>query len=225
MKVQVDEAIILAAGQGLRLRPLTEDTPKCLIPVGGKSMLRHQVEWLVKNKISKIIVTFNQKVGGRKMISYVKELQKRCPRVEFVVSEEEQGLGTAGGVKKAISNIEREEFFVINADDLTDVNLDNLRRIGSNCITVGHQVSDWGVVRLRGNRVVEFVEKPLLPYWINIGIYLLGKEVESLLPNKGSLEKDVFSSLKDLKAYRYRGRWVTINTVKDLQEAEWSVGV
>ena len=218
MKIQIDEAIVLAGGQGLRLRPLTEDTPKCLIPVGGKSMLRRQVEWLVKNKIDKIIITFNQRIGGKKMRLYVKELQKRCPRVEFVVSEEEQGLGTAGGVKKAISNIEREEFFVINADDLTDVDLGNLRRIGSNCITVGHRASSWGVVGLRGNRVVEFEEKPKLPYWVNIGIYLLNKEI--VLPDKGSLEKDVFPGLRGLKACRYEGRWVTVNTLKDLQEAE-----
>lgn len=206
------EIIILVGGFGKRLQPLTKDIPKCMVPVNGHPMLDYHLKWLSLFKIDKMVLACGYKW---------QEIKKHYGS-QFVYSVEAEPLGTAGAIKMALDDIDGDEFFVLNADDITDVNLNEFRKCGSNAITLARFHSNFGIVETNDNKVVSFKEKPLLPYWASVGLYLLNKSIKSKLPDKGSIEKEVFPKI-ELKAYKHSGFWMTVNSIKDLEEFEEAV--
>lgn len=205
------EMIILAGGLGKRLRPLSDEIPKCMVPVNGKPLLDYQLERLKGFDIGKIVVA----------CGYKWEKIRQHYGSRFVYSVEEEPLGTAGALKLASGHIESEDFIVLNADDVTDVDMGRLWKMGSNTTAVAHFHSNFGIVDIEGSHIVQFREKPLLPYWANVGLHVLNKKIR--LPEKGSLEQDILPELAKqgkLKAYMHEGFWKTVNTVKDLEEIE-----
>ena len=203
------KAIILCGGLGTRLKPLTNNKPKALIEVGGKPLIEWQLKWLKKYGIKRkdVILACGYKYEGLK--EYFGDSVK--------YSIEKEPLGTAGALKQALNFIEQEEFLVFNVDDLNNINLNELKKVGSNLICVARPRSPFGVVEIKDNKVVRFIEKPLLDIWVSMGVYLLNKDIENVLPDKGSLERDVFPKI-DLKVYKHEGYWYTINTIKQAQE-------
>lgn len=206
------EMIILVGGFGKRLQPLTDDIPKCMVPVNGRPMLDYHLKWLSKYKIDKMVLACGYKW---------EEIKKHYGQ-RFVYSVEGEPLGTAGAIKMALDKIDGDEFFVLNADDVTDVNLNEFNKCGSNAIALARFHSNFGIVETSGKHVTSFKEKPLLPYWASTGLYLLNKRIKSRLPDKGSLEKEVFPKI-ELKAFKHNGFWMTVNTTKDLEEFEEAI--
>jgi len=206
------EIIILVGGFGKRLQPLTKDIPKCMVPVNGRPMLDYHLKWLSLFKIEKMVLA----------CGYKWQEIKRHYGSRFVYSVETETLGTAGAIKMALDDVEDDEFFVLNADDITDVDLNEFRKCGSNAIALARFHSNFGIVETNGNKVVSFKEKPLLPYWASVGLYLLNKTIKSKLPDKGSIEKEVFPKI-ELKAYKHSGFWATVNSIKDLEEFEEAI--
>ena len=202
------EAIILCGGEGMRLRPLTENVPKALVKVKGKPLIDYQMEWLKKYNVSKIILACGH---------LSEKLRKHCGK-DVLYSVEKDPLGTGGAIKKASEFVEGREFLVVNADDINDVNIDEFRKLGSNAICLARPRCNFGVVHTHGNKILGFQEKPILDnIWVNMGIYLLNKDLK--LPDKGSIERDIFPTI-ELKAYKHDGFWHTINTMKDIEEFE-----
>lgn len=201
------EAVILAGGAGKRLRPLTEDLPKCMITVSGKPLIEYHLKWLKKHVVKKIILA----------CGYKWERIKEHYGDEFIYSIENEPLGTGGAVKHALKHIEGSEFFLINADDITDVDLKQLKDMGSNTVVISRFHSNFGIVETDGNKVINFKQKPLLPYWAWCGVALLNKSIP--LPDKGPIETETFPKI-DLKALKHDGFWKTVNTAKDLEELE-----
>ena len=201
------EVIILAGGQGRRLRPLTSDMPKCMVPVNGMPMLQYHLNWLKKYDIDKIIVS----------CGYMWEKIKKHYGNAFVYSVEEEPLGTGGAIKLALERVEGNEFIVVNSDDINDANLNKFAKLGSNAIALSRFHCQFGIVEEENGVVKKFVQKPLLPYWANMGLYLLNKKVP--LPEKGALETETLPKIK-LKAYKHDGFWMTVNTLKELEELE-----
>ena len=206
------DIIILAGGFGKRLQPLTQDIPKCMVPVNGRPMLDYHLNWLARYNVGKMVLA----------CGYKWEEIKKHYGSRFVYSVEEAPLGTAGAIKIGLDYVDSEEFFVLNADDVTDINVNEFSKTGSNAIALARFHSNFGIVETIGDRVVSFTEKPLLPYWASTGLYLLNKGIRSKLPDKGSIEKEVFPKI-DLKAYKHNGFWTTVNTVKDLEDFEAAI--
>ncbi len=205
------EAIILAGGLGKRLRPLTKDLPKAMVPINGKPLLQYQLDMLNKCKIEKIVLS----------CGYKWEKIKQHYGDKFIYVPEDEPLGTAGGVRNAIEHIDDNEFIVLNADDITDIDIGEFMKMGVNTTAVAHFHSNFGIVDIKDDKIVQFREKPLMPYWANVGLHLLNKKVK--FPEKGSLEYDVLPLLAKqgkLKAYKHEGFWHTVNTIKDLEEVE-----
>jgi len=205
------EAIVLAGGMGKRLRPLTKDVPKAMVPVNGVPLLEYQLRRLERYGIEKIVLAC-----GYKWEVIKKEFGNR-----FVYSVEKEPLGTAGAVNNALDKIDGNEFLVVNADDITDANLKELIKTGANTTAVARFHSNFGIVEIKGDKIVKFQEKPLLPYWANVGLHVLSKKIK--FPAKGSLEYDVLPPIAakgQLKVYKHQGFWMTVNTVKDLEEVE-----
>ena len=204
----VNEAIILAGGFGKRLRPLTNDVPKPMVKINNRPMLDYHIQWLHEYGIKKIIIA----------CSYKWEKIKEHYGDRLIYSVEESPLGTGGAVKKALEHIDDDSFIVVNSDDINDVDINKLSDVGPNVICVSKFRSPFGIVDIdKDNNVVGFRQKPILPHYVSIGVYLLSRNLK--FPDIGSLEDDVFPNIK-LKAYKHDGMWVTINTMKQLEEAE-----
>ncbi len=202
------EVIILCGGTGTRLMPLTKNKHKALVEVDGKPIIEWQLRWLQKYDIEKKNVIL--------ACGHMLESLKNYLGNSVKYSIEKEPLGTGGALKQAMRLIKDDEFLVFNVDDLNNIDLGELKRIGSNSICVANPRSPFGVVELQGNKVTGFIEKPLLEVWVSMGIYLLNKDIIKMLPDKGSLEKEVFPKI-DLKAYKHEGYWHTINNIKQAQ--------
>ncbi len=224
------KALILAGGLGKRLRPLTSDRPKPLVPVAGKPIMVWQFEWLRKHGINEVVLA----VGYLKerVMDEIGSGRKFNIRVSYVV--EDEPLGTAGAVKNAESVLKREEYFVVlNGDVITNIELtrmfecikDSTDLIGA--IAVVPLPSPYGIIHFdeKTGYIKKFMEKPVLKeYWINAGVYVFTPRIFDYLPEKGDIERTVFPKLaerKQLKAVAFEGAfWKSIDTHKDIEEAE-----
>lgn len=186
---------------------MSQDIPKALVEVNGKSLLQRQIEY-IKPYVDNIVLATGYKSD------MIKERFKDC-----IISEEIEPLGTGGAIRNAMKYIKNGTFLVINVDDLANVNLNKLKRATKPTIVLGRFRSPFGIVRTRGDEILRFEEKPLMRGWCSIGWYLLTREMTGLLPEKGSLEKEVFPKIK-LKCLKHKGYWFPVNDEKQKQEAE-----
>lgn len=228
------KAVILVGGQGLRLRPLTEDRPKAMIPINGRPIAELQISWLKRNiELEEIIFSCGHR--WERLREFFGDQYQGIP-VRYVV--EEEPLGTGGGLKHAIekAGIGDEDIVAMNGDVVTDLPLSKMvewhrdPRVGTmvTMLLVPYR-SPYGVVKIDKLRMVRgFEEKPEFPdTWINGGIYLMAaKRITRFLPEKGNLEVETFPKLVQLgeiSAFPYYGFWRVIDSVKDLQELELEV--
>lgn len=218
------QAIILSGGKGERLRPLTNDLPKCMVEVNEKPLAEYQIEWLVKYGITKIV--FACGYLHEKIRDHFKDGSDF--NVEICYSVEEEPLGRGGALKKAWSTISEDEPIVVtNGDVYSELELSKLIKVHNSkkvlaSICLLPFKSPYGIVNFNAESIVEsFEEKPVLPFWINGGIYILEPEIRDMLPNKGDHENEVFPRLaKEGKMYAYKSSefWKGIDTIKDLNE-------
>jgi mannose-1-phosphate guanylyltransferase len=227
MTPKIRTAVVLVGGSGLRMRPLTEDLPKCMIPLRGKPLLYWTLSWLRDQGFIHVVLG----VSHRKevVINYVKENPLGI-KVDF--SEHTQEGETGEGFRLAIKrHVNDENFLAMNGDELTNMNLEkfvdfHFSQKGIVTIAVSPMQSPFAVLKLDGNDILEFKEKPLLEdKLINAGIYVFNQAISGYLPTIGAIEKTAFPALAEkrlLKAYRLdkSERWLTINSVKDLSIAE-----
>jgi mannose-1-phosphate guanylyltransferase len=225
-------AIILAGGLGMRLRPLTDDRPKALIPVNGRPISEYQIDWLAKEG-GVDSVTF---ACGYKWERLKEHFGTSFHGVPIEYSVEEQPLGTGGAIKKAVSGGQSDDLLVVaNGDVVTDLPLGRMvethrqaGEISASMLVVPYR-SRFGVVKIDKLKMVRgFEEKPAFPdVWINGGIYLLNaRRVSRRLPDQGDIERETFPRLVthgELLSYPYYGEWWFIDSMKDLKELEESI--
>jgi histidinol-phosphate phosphatase family protein len=199
----VTKAMILAAGEGTRLRPLTLETPKVLLPVRGVPLICHTLTWLKGHGISQVGVNLYHL--GEKIRDFLSDASDSG--MEITYSEEEELLGTAGGVKRMADGF-RETFVVVYGDVLTNLDLTAMvsfhARAGAIATIAVQELEDAtgkGVVRLdEGGRVCSFVEKPTLGAstraLTSVGVYVLEPEIlEHIQPGCSDFGIDVFPAL------------------------------
>jgi mannose-1-phosphate guanylyltransferase len=227
MTVKIRTAVVLVGGAGLRMRPLTEDLPKCMIPIHGKPLIYWTLTWLRDNGFDHAVlgVSYRKEV----VIKYVKENPLGIS-VDF--SEHTQEGETGEGFRLAIKrHVNDENFLAMNGDELTNLNIEkfvdfHLRHKSVATIAVSPMRSPFAVLEIEGNDIVEFKEKPLLKdTCVSAGIYVFNHAISDYLPITGSMERLTFSVLAKkrlLKAYKLseNEKWLTINSIKDLSVAE-----
>ena len=228
----IRSAYLLVGGEGTRLRPLTLETPKALLPVKGKPMVEHIIDHLASFGMEQFYLS----VGylREKIMDYFGDGSSRGVEVEYVV--EKEPLGTAGGLNIA-KDFLTERFVMMNGDVLSKVDVSELERFheekgGLGALTL-REVGDarsYGALVMDGDRIHDFVEKSDNPpsNLINAGFYILEPGVFEYVPPEGfsMLEKDVFPKMaKDGKlfGYLYNGPWMDIGTRERLEQAnrEW----
>jgi mannose-1-phosphate guanylyltransferase len=201
------QALILAGGRGTRLDPLTQDTPKPVIPVGNKPFIETQIQLLKSSGIRDIILSLNYQPSAIQKI--LGDGSALGVNLRYLI--EPYPMGTAGGYKFAESMIESTTI-VLNGDILTDINLQSViehhQKYNSAATIVLTKVKNpatYGLVEVgENNKVSKFLEKPDPDYiqqlninTINAGIYLLEPEILSYIPEKEnySFEYQLFPKL------------------------------
>ncbi len=220
------KALILCGGRGKRLRPYTDKLPKPLLKVAGKPILEYQVELLRRHNIKQVVFCVGYLAD--KIISYFGDGSRFGIKAVYVKEDPEDPLGTAGPIKNAQDYID-ETFLVLNGDIITNMNLTRMvafhvEKKGIATISLVKLKSPYGVVDVNVDWEVKgFKEKPLLPYYINAGIYVFEPRILRYIPERGMLETDVFPRLleKGEKIYGYNEEgvlWREVGTYKDLEE-------
>jgi NDP-sugar pyrophosphorylase family protein len=223
-------ALIIAGGEGERLRPLTSDRPKPMIPVAGRPILEYQIRWLAPQGVSDVILLCGYK--AEVIQEHFKDGSRFGLRVHYSLEDEPLGRGGALKLGARLLPTDEEMALALNGDMLTNQPLAPLfryhRRKGAIATVMLTPLrSPYGITRRdRGGRIVAFDEKPLLPHWINAGLYVLGPDFFRRLPERGDHETTTFPQLAaegKLFGYPSRAYWRTIDTFKDLTEAESEV--
>ncbi len=198
------KAMILAAGEGMRLRPLTLNLPKVLAPLNGVPLLQVTLEWLRRHGVRQVAINLCHL--GPKILDFCSDGSRFDLRITY--SQEEAPLGTAGGVKRMAGFFD-QTFIVVYGDVLTNLDLSRMMRWhklkrGVATIAVHRVINPWqsGVVRLNQHeQIVEFVEKPRLKTepgcLTNGGVYILNKSILDYIPDDGYCDfgYDVFPLL------------------------------
>jgi mannose-1-phosphate guanylyltransferase len=218
------QALILAGGEGTRLRPLTSTVPKLVVPLVDRPFISYMLEWLRRHGVDQAIMSCGFMADGvRAVLGDGASLG-----LELLYVEEPEPLGTGGALKFAEELLE-ERFLMLNGDVLTDIDLtDQLRqheRTGARATLALVPVDDpsaYGLVRRHADASVkEFVEKPrpeqIDTNLINAGAYILEREVLDEMAPAGSqisIERDVFPRLvgRGLYGYEASGYWLDIGT-------------
>ena len=126
--------------------------------------------------------------------------------------------------KSILADSQHKDFFVVNGDILTDINILTLTDLGTNSIALVNLRSTFGIVETDDNLVSNFVEKPKIhDKWINAGIYYFSSDVFEYLPESGNLEITTLPSLakeRKLRALKYpNSYWRSIDSHKDVEQA------
>lgn len=197
------KAILLAAGLGTRLLPLTERVPKCLVPVGGKAVLERNVEWLREHAVRDLAINLHHHAAA------VREHFGDGSRLGVSIrwSYESELLGTGGALGPLRGWVAGETFLVVFADNLLDVKVGALvelhrrrRADATMALFEREEVGASGVAVLEGDRLVRFVEKPapgsLDSRWVNAGLLACEPSLLDYVPDGASdLGKDVLPAL------------------------------
>jgi NDP-sugar pyrophosphorylase family protein len=218
------EAIILAGGKAERLGAAADGRPKALVHVAGRPLAAYQVALFASAGVDRVIVSC---AAGTEE-EFASELSGLGP--EIVTAAEPEPLGRGGGLRlAAAARRESSDVFALNGDELVDLDLlamlDRHRETGAAAtIAVAPLRSPFGVVELGADDIVSgFTEAPELPHWVSCGVYVLGDEALTRLPERGDHERTTFPELAAagrVRAFRHTGLWITVNTPKDLRLAE-----
>jgi NDP-sugar pyrophosphorylase family protein len=226
------KAMLLAAGKGTRLKPLTQDISKCMVQIGGRPILEHNIEWLKKFGVTDLIVNLHHLPDG--VTEYFGDGKTRGVRLAYSV--EQELLGTAGAVKN-VSEFWDGPFFVWYGDNLSTCRLDRLWELHQAkgaiaTIALYHRddPTKSGIVAIdHDDRVTQFLEKPrvdqIFSHWVSAGILVLEQSVLEAIPSGVATDfgRDIFPALlkSEEPIYGYRmsadeGLW-WIDTAADLE--------
>jgi mannose-1-phosphate guanylyltransferase len=218
------QALILAGGEGTRLRPLTSTTPKPVVPLVDRPFISYMLEWLRGHGVDDVILSCGFMAEGVR--SVLGDGARLGIKLRYL--EEPKPLGTGGALKFAEELLD-ERFFMLNGDVLTDIDLtaqlEQHERTGARATLALIPVEDpsaYGLVRREDDcSVKEFVEKPgpeqIDTNLINAGAYIIERDVLDGMAPAGtniSIERQVFPSLvgRGLFGYEASGYWLDIGT-------------
>jgi NDP-sugar pyrophosphorylase family protein len=218
-------AFILAGGSGTRLRPLTYEIPKPMMPVNGRPILEYIVDQLKRADFLDIIIS----VGylGSRIREYFGDGSKFGVKIRY--SEETSPMGTGGAIKKE-QNLLHDDFIVSNGDNLFDFDLNKIyefhkknKPLATIALVSRDNVSQFGVVELEGNKIVKFIEKPKteqVSHLVNAGVYVLSPSFLNFIPAGNSNISNTFEKVAEKKVvdgFIYSGKWLPCDSL-DLYE-------
>jgi mannose-1-phosphate guanylyltransferase len=229
------QALILAGGEGTRLRPLTSSVPKPVVPLAGRPFISYMLQWLRRHGVDDAILSCGFMADGVREV--LGDGAGVGVRLHYV--QEPEPLGTGGALKFAEELLD-DRFLMLNGDVLTDIDLTaQLRQheeTGARATLALIAVDDpsaYGLVRRRSDRSVSgFLEKPnaeeIDTNLVNAGAYVLERSVLDVMAPAGtriSIERDVFPRLvgDGLFGYEASGYWLDIGTPQRYLQATYDI--
>ncbi|GGX47275.1 nucleotidyltransferase family protein [Streptomyces fructofermentans] len=223
------QAVVLAGGQGSRLRPYTDDRPKPMveIPGTGTPIIGHQLSWLAEEGVTDVVVSCGHLADV---------LQDWLDSADLPVSVktvvETEPLGRGGGLKFAAKHLPHPDrpWYATNGDIWTRFSLREMadfhtERAATATLALARPRIPWGAVETDGfGHITDFIESPPTAYEINAGVYVFSAGFADLLPELGDHERSTFPRLareRRLAGYPIPqgAYWRAIDTAKDLTEA------
>lgn len=220
-------AVILAGGKGTRLGELANEIPKPMVKLNGTPILERTINWLKNNGVTTIVIG----------VAYKKEVIMNHFGngdkfgVKIIYTHHNPDGGTEDAFKTAIfdSGIEDENFYAMNGDQITDLQLEGLTHahLESQAIVTVVTIrlrTNFGIIETDSRGwITEFQEKKEVhDVLMNCGIYVFNKKIKHYL-SSGSIELNTFRKLipeRKLKSFFYDGMWTTVNDTKELAIAE-----
>lgn len=218
--------VIMAGGEGTRLRPHTENCPKPLLRVGGKPMLERIIESAHIQQFRRFTIAV--RFLGHMIEKYFGDGRQLDVEIDYL--REQTPLGTAGAIA-SLSPRPTEAFLVTNGDVLTDVNYGDLldfHRRHNAAATMAVRLHEWqhpfGVVHTKGLDIIGFEEKPVARTHVNAGVYVLEPHVlECMTVGEHCDMPTLFTRLQQhgdrIIAYPMHEPWLDVGRVEDLELA------
>lgn len=231
------KAVVMAGGEGTRLRPMTSSMPKPLLPVANRPIMEHVLRLLKRHGLNETVVT----------VQFLASLVKNYfgdgeeLGMELSYANEEKPLGTAGSVKNAEEALKDDTFLVISGDALTDFDLTDLIAFHKEkgglvtvCLTRVPNPLEFGITIVdEAGQVERFLEKPtwgqVFSDTVNTGIYVMEPEVFNYVEADVSVDwsGDVFPQLmkegKPIYGYIAEGYWEDVGTHESYVKAQADV--
>jgi len=233
---KMETALILAGGKGSQMKSLTDKLPKPLLPIQGKPILEHQIELLGTCGIKEVYIVIGYL--AEKIKQHFGDGSKFGMRITYIEQDGKE-IGTGHALYLARNFLSNKRFCMLYGDILAEINLRDCvqyhvtsNALATVALTSMKYPSFYGVAKLRGEKVVEFTEKPkekdALSRVISAGVFCFEPEIFSQLSQAKdlALEKDVFPKLAKegkLCGYLFEGKWFDIGTPEIYERAikEW----
>ena len=215
MKKEIKQVVILSGGKGTRMREITDTIPKPMVNIGGKPVLEHLIN------IYQIFHDFEFLICTGYKSEIIEEYFKSWKNVKIINTGEETNTG--GRVFKLKDSLE-DKFIVTYGDGLANVNVEELIRFHNShnkigTISVTNPVSRFGLVEFDKNNIVkEFIEKPKLEGFVNIGFMVFDKKFLNYLDKDSTLETTPLINLSkdsELVAFKHNGYFEPMDTYRE----------
>jgi len=220
------DAVIMAGGKGVRLKPYTNDTPKPMLELAGKPIIAHNIDRLLSFGIRNIYVSVNHM--KEQIMNYVEKNYKE-KNIKFI--EEKEPLGTIGSVKLVNSYV-NDDILVMNADILTNIDFYdffvNYKNFKDNmsCATFNIRINiPYGILETNDKKINGLIEKPSFTYYSNAGIYLMNKDTLKYIPDcqkfdSTELMEKLIENGKKVSHFPIRGYWLDIGNAQNYAKAQ-----
>lgn len=220
------DAVLMAGGKGVRLRPLTEKTPKPLLKLGNKAIIDYNVDTLIDYGVKNISTTVNYL--GEQLIDHFENPRKGI-RIKCV--KEPQFLGTIGSVK-FVDTFVNDLILIMNSDLFTNIDYEDFylhfmqNDADMSVAAIPYSVSvPYGIFELEERNILGVKEKPIYNYYANAGIYLIKRKLLELIPENTFFDATDFIELlisQQYKVIRFPliGYWIDIGKHEDYKKAQ-----
>jgi dTDP-glucose pyrophosphorylase len=221
------ECVIMAGGRGERLRPLTDDMPKPMLPLGSKPILEHNIDNLVSYGVEKIYISV--RYLGQQIVDHFGDGSSKGIEIEYIW--EDEPLGTAGALS-LIKSIGSEYLILMNSDLHTDMDFEELylkvidRKADVGVASVTHTVKvPYGIFEVQDKQIHGLKEKPVFTNYANAGIYILKRELIRRIPKNTYYDitdlLELLISEKRLLIHNpIYGYWIDIGQLQDYANAK-----
>ncbi len=221
-----NKVVLMVGGLGKRLRPLTENTPKPMLHVGGRPILQTIVEGFVNSGFTNITMCLGYK--SEKIQDFFKNGDKFGAEIDYIV--EDKRMGTAGALTLLNQDLDKP-FFVMNGDLLTNINYANMLDFheaqnskATMCIREYDFEVPFGVVNTDNEKIISIEEKPIHSFCVNAGIYLLEPECINLIPDNEfydmtSLFEKIISTGRNTISFPLQEYWLDIGKASEYDQA------
>ncbi len=225
-EVHANKVVLMVGGLGTRLRPLTENTPKPMLPVGGKPILQTIVEKFVSYGFVNMVMC----VGYKSNIiqDFFEDGSKFGANIEYVL--EEKRMGTAGALT-LLETKPSAPFFVMNGDLLTNVNFEHLlefhlanNSMATMCVREYDFQVPYGVVNVKHGKILSIEEKPVQKFFVSAGIYMLDSQCIEMIPENEfydmpTLFEKLISMNENIISFPLREYWLDIGRMEEYEKA------